>query len=180
MADRPISIIADFLTPKDRNSLASSGDRTLRETNALLPSALEIRILDSETIDSVRLMLPSLVRFEKIRIGFNLGHLEILRGCTSLRHLIVQGNREEDSTIQPFIDALSDFVNLTSLSIDDVNGYGSGPQVNIAQLQSLAKLTKFEISGVTLRIPIHESIQSVRQMLPSIGRFESIRIGFNL
>jgi hypothetical protein len=50
---------------------------------------LPVEIPDSLTNEAVRRLLPSLQRFEKIRIDMNPGHLEILKECVNLRRLSV-------------------------------------------------------------------------------------------
>jgi Leucine-rich repeat (LRR) protein len=142
-ADGPLSNVASYLLAADFDNLMHSS-KTLRKSSFFY-SKKAFRIPYDASEDYVRQMLPSIQLFEKVTIGFNLGHLLILQECPKLRHLIVGHENPgglNESTVASFIDTLSTFGNLTQLKIG--SNFENFP-VDIAPLETLTMLTELDI-----------------------------------
>jgi hypothetical protein len=98
--------------------------------------------------DCCCLLLPSLQRFEKIRIGLNPSHLEILKECVNLRRLSVNqynADAQIEETVALIIGHLSSFNSLKSLQIRVRQRYKNDHVEDMAPLKGLNELTELEL-----------------------------------
>jgi hypothetical protein len=108
---------------------------------------LPVMIPYSLSNEAVRLLLPSLQRFEKNRIGLNPSHLDILKECTNLRRLSVFQNAADTQIGETFpliIGHLSSFNSLKSLQI---YLHRNRRVLGMAPLEKLTELTELELYG---------------------------------
>jgi hypothetical protein len=167
----PLQTIASYLNPSELFSFLSV-NRNL-QLSSLFYKTQTIRIPADATDEAVLQMLPSLKKFEKISIGLNHDHLSFLQeNCPQLRHLIVHSELRPIPLreLKPIMDSLKTFTGLTSLKIDIPHFF------DVTELEDL-RLPNFTILPVN--IPFGLTDEAVGRLLPSLKRFESIRIGLN-
>jgi hypothetical protein len=167
----PLPTVASYLNPSELWSFLRL-NKNLR-LSSLFYKTQSIRIPADATDDAVLKMLPSLKKFETIIIGLNHDHLSFLQeNCPQLRHLIVHSELKAIPwrELKPFMDSLKTFTGLTSLKID------------IPQFFKITLLEDLGLPNYTIlpvMIPDILTNEALRQLLPSLQRFEAISIGLN-